>query len=131
MKAPQFIFDLLDGELRRCQIELLEKVAAKYGLECEELVREFVPMPTTTLVPASDVEITIHKKWKPKPIPPASERCLARIWNRGRGGQCTRPKKSEKSECYCIYHEKHRRYGDIREAPDLSQFPKKHSVLYK
>lgn len=131
MKTPQFIFDLLDGELRRVHVELLEKVAAKYGLDHAKLVEEFVPVPTTKMVPSNDVEITIHKKWKPKPLPMDEDRCQARIWNRGRGGQCTRPRKTEKSECYCIYHEKHRRYGDIREAPDLTQFPKKHTILYK
>lgn len=127
MNTPQYILDLLEVELQHCMRSVLEKVATKYNLDIQSLCEEF--LQPVHIVKDTDEEIRIRRTQRTKPIPPADERCLARIWNRGRGGQCTRWRKGE--YCYCIYHEKHRKYGDMTHPPDLTQFPKKHTSLYK
>ena len=127
MEAPNFIFNLFENEIIRIQTELLEKVAAKYEMDKDALIQEFIG--GVTLVPSSKINIVVHKQLNPRTPPKEDERCRARVWNRGRGGQCTR---SRIDSCkYCYQHATQRKLGTIDEPPDKSQFPRKPTALYK
>jgi len=131
--APQFVFDLLNQELLRIQRELLEKVATKYELDCSELLREFLPgihdHEHTNMTLQDEVRITVKKTLKPRPVAGADSRCLARVWNRGRGGQCTR---SRRDGCdFCTSHTSSQKHGRIDDKVPRDLFPFRATALYK
>jgi hypothetical protein len=131
MEAPNFIFKLFEKEIIRIQTELLENVATKYDMDKDALIQEFIG--GVTLVPSSKINIVVHKQLNPRTPPNEDNRCRARIWNRGRGGQCMRSRiDSNGDECkYCYQHATRRKLGTIDEPPDKSQFPKTPTSLYK
>jgi len=128
MDAPAYLCNLLELELYRVQKSLLQDVATKYNLPYEELVQEFLASPLR-MVPNKSISIVVKKKIDPKPAPPDDHRCHARVWNRGRGGQCTRPHKPENE--YCAQHLVHRKHGDVRDKPDRTVFSGHAHALYK
>ena len=132
METPQFIFDLLERELRTIQINLLEKVSVRYGLNRDDLIADFLPKQLV-VVPNSKIVIEVKKCLKPHQIPSAENRCMARVWNRGKGGQCTRNQiKVETTESeYCSQHQKNRKHGRINEPASSEIFPRKSNALYK
>ena len=127
-QTPQFILELLEKELRRVQSDLLEKVATKYNLDHAELVESFLPKQLK-VCPTKDVAITVTKKHTPLAPAPAEVRCMARIWNRGKGGQCTRARR-EDSE-YCTHHMHNRKHGKIEDVLPRQLYPAHSSALYK
>ena len=138
MDTPQFIFELFEKELRNIQISLLRKVATSKGLDLEELINDFLPKELT-LVPNTKTVIHVKKKNAPA-LPPTPElRCMARVWNRGKGGQCIRNRveiinsnvNNKLLSEYCSQHEKNRKHGRIDEAPSKEIFPKEAKSLYK
>lgn len=135
MEAPNFIFNLFEKEIIRIQTELLTKVAAKYDMDKDALIQEFIG--GVTLVPSSKIKIVVHKQLNPRTPPNEDNRCRARIWNRGRGGQCIRSSQmatsdSNGGDCkYCYQHATQRKLGTIDDPPDKSQFPQKPTSLYK
>jgi hypothetical protein len=141
MEAPQFIFELFEKELRAIQIKLLGKVATAKGLDPEDLIEEFLPEHGLRLILNTKTSIQVKKKNAPSAPPPAESRCMARVWNRGKGGQCVRPRSSgataaksgenvSKSE-YCSQHAKNRKHGRIDEPPGKEVFPKEAKSVYK
>lgn len=128
METPAYLWNLLEVEIYRIQSELLQRIATKYGLKHDQLMEEFIAAPLK-LVPNKKITIEVRKKIQPKPSPSDDLRCCARIWNRGKGGQCTRPKKTDSD--YCAQHSTHLKHGDIREKVDRSIFPKQSQCLYK
>lgn len=125
--TPEFILDILNDELRSYHIILLEKVATKHKLDLNELISDFLE-ESAKIIPKNKISINIEKKLEPR-TPPVECRCMARIWGRGKGGQCTR-KCSEKSE-YCIQHVSERKHGRIDESIPKDKFPQKTKCLYK
>lgn len=123
--TPEFIFDILNDELRKHDISLLEKVATKYKLNLDELISEFIE--PVEIIPKTKISIQIEKKLEPRK-PPTQDRCMARIWGRGKGGQCTR-KCMENSE-YCSQHISIRKHGRIDETVPKDLFPQKSKCLY-
>lgn len=127
MDAPQYLWDLLNRELIFSHTELLRKVATKYDIPFAELVDEFIPK-NAKLIPNKEQPIMIHKKMKPKKEPSDDTRCCARIWNRGKGGRCTR---SQAPNCeYCLQHSKDRKHGDFRESAPREIYPKKKQLMF-
>jgi len=131
MDVPCFIFEIFEKELRNIQIDLLKKVATKKGYDVEKFVNEFLPEQTNLrLIPNSKTKIQIQKKnVANKSLPEKDKQCMARVWNRGKGGQCTRLK-FENNE-YCSQHIKNRKHGRIDESPSEEIFPKEFKSLYK
>lgn len=131
MDAPSFIFDMFEKELKRMQTDLLLKVATKYNLNEDELIATFVKETQLTIVPNNNVTVVVHKKINKLHKPPVNmeNRCCARIWNRGKGGQCTR-QACDNSQ-YCSQHKEHRKHGDITDRVDAKLFPKNPTALYK
>lgn len=133
MDVPYFIFEIFEKELRNIQINLLKKVATKKGYsnsELEELCNEFLPEQCNLkLVPNTKTRIHIQKKNTELSLPKNEERCMARIWNRGKGGQCTRCRNALSE--YCLQHIKNRKHGRIDEKPSEDIFPKDSKSIYK
>lgn len=128
MDVPNFIHDILEHELRQLHIGLLEKVALKHGLIATELVAEFIP-DRLTIVPNSKVKVCVKKKVASTRIVEDARQCMARVWNRGKGGRCTRTKHG--SCDYCCQHAENRKHGRIDEPVVKDLFPKDSASLYK
>ena len=126
MQTPSFIFGLLDAELRRVHTEMLEKVATKYNLDITELIEEFV---TPHKAITTGTKVSVKKDMNPRPLPQAANRCMARVWNRGRGGQCTRNRKADAE--FCAHHIPSQKHGRIDEKVTRSMFPSHSTALYK
>lgn len=87
---PRFIFNLLESEIRKIQMDLLKQVEKEYDLDID-YSKMLGPLKIV-----SGAETTMEIKRKNRRLKPAAtpeNRCVARIWNHGEGGQCTRPKK--------------------------------------
>lgn len=80
------------------QCNLLSKVAKAYQLDEQQLIDTFLVDPLKVASP-SEQKIEVTRKLNPKPLPNEDERCNARVWNRGRGGQCTRKKCDDEGLC--------------------------------
>jgi hypothetical protein len=133
MDAPNFIFEMFEEELTRIQRELLSKVASKYNLDEQTLHTEFLEK-RVKLIPNSEVTVVVKKQVVKKQKVAEQSRCPARIWNRGRGGQCTRPKKTNDDDTvceFCAQHMTNRKHGVITEPVDKKIFPKHPTAIYK
>lgn len=134
-EIPNYIFQILDKELYDMQRDLLSRVAKEYTLDAEQLIEKFLTDPLKISSP-SDQKIEVTRKVNPKPPPADEERCTARVWNRGRGGQCTRKRCDD--EGLCGHHkrllEKNGKlhHGRITDAPPRDVFVATQTkVLYK
>ena len=127
MEVPEFLFHLLDQELQRIQEELLEKVADRYKLDIATLREEFIT--PLQIIPQETEKVFLCKKQKGRQLPNDDVRCTARIWNRGKGGQCTRFRKGEYA--FCCQHIEKRKHGTITETPPREVFCHKTKSLYK
>jgi hypothetical protein len=127
MNTPAFIFDLLNNELQQIQIKMLEKISKKYNIDINELKNEFIK--PLSIIPEKTEKVIIMKKQKGRKLPSDEERCTARIWNRGKGGQCSRPRK--KNECFCCQHVENRKHGIISEPPSKKVFKHNTNIVYK
>lgn len=132
-ETPGFIFNLLEDELRKIKTELLQKVSDEYDIEFNELLEKMGL--NLKIVPNEDVKVQIIKKRPSKNIVEEEDRCQARVWNRGQGGQCKR-KKTNIEHNLCSQHFKNftelgkLRHGLITEPP-VNDKPKRSKVLYK
>jgi hypothetical protein len=128
MDAPNFIFEMLEEEIIRIQKELLIKVARKYSMDEEDLIREFV-VDRVKLVPTKNVTVVVKKEITRKTVVDETSRCMARIWNRGKGGQCTRARSCGTQ--FCSQHADNHKHGCINEQVNIKLFPKEPTALYK
>jgi hypothetical protein len=126
--TPQYIFELLEKELYDHNETLLKNVATKYNVNPEIIFADFLKKKLN-IISDEDVIIEITKKNNPKKPTNEDTRCMARIWNRGKGGQCSR-NKSEDCD-YCSQHKEKRKHGRIDEIVPRELFQKKSNVLYK
>jgi hypothetical protein len=89
--TPSFVFTILNKELYDIQKKLLESVAKDHNLDADNLVATYLKDPlATNIVPNTKTKIEVVRRAVVKTPPKAEERCMARVWNRGKGGQCTR-----------------------------------------
>lgn len=135
-ELPAYLFQILDKELYDMHVELMKKVANEYGLDHDELVSKFLVDPLQ-LTPATKTKIEITKRMNPAPPAPDDVRCVARVWNRGNGKQCSR-KRTDGSDL-CAHHQSmlekngQLRHGRIEETPPATVFSTttKRKALYK
>jgi hypothetical protein len=129
MDAPNFIFELFQNELENMQKTLIRKIANKYKLDEAEIINEFIPTRSLKLVPNTKVSVVVKKKLETKQVPESKSRCVARVWNRGKGGQCTRLKHEDCE--FCTQHKSNRKHGRIDEKADKTIFPQSSYAVYK
>lgn len=127
MDAPSFIFDILNKELYNIHEAMLQKISIKYKIDIDELTMEF--LTPLNIIDETIEKVVIYKKQQKKFIPNNDNRCCARVWNRGKGGQCTRACKS--NSLFCLQHVEVRKHGLITEKPSKDIFCKKQTVIYK
>ncbi len=132
MNVPSYISQLLDEELQKVKLQVLQAVSAKYNIDLEDLKRTVLP-DSSKVKPHTDVNIKIIKTRKM--MVEEGERCKARIWNRGTGGQCNR--RHVKGEL-CSQHSTQLetkgtlKHGWIHEKPPQGTFhTKRPTALYK
>lgn len=124
MDTPAFIFELLNKELRGIQEKMCREIATKYDLDFEEVSR-----PYLTIIKEIDEKVFICKKTKSRKLPDNEERCNARVWNRGKGGQCCRSRKND--SMFCSQHSENSKHGVITDTPNRTLFPRKTRIIYK
>lgn len=133
MDLPGYIFQILEHEFQQMQIGWLKKIAEKYELNEEELKQTCIE--PLKIVPNQTTKIEVIRKTKPRKTAVVTERCMARIWNRGLGGQCSR--KHLANEKLCTQHLKELnehtklRHGWYEEQPPMTVFNGKNKTLYK
>lgn len=86
-EIPDFIFKILDKEIYENHCDLLRRVAAKYSLDGDALIAEFLKNPVLHVVPPSDKKIIVTQKHNV--VPGKSERCRC-IAHTKNGSQCTK-----------------------------------------
>jgi hypothetical protein len=120
-EVPSFILTVLDKEIRAIQCDMLERVARDYGLDANELVQKYAQSAAPcSVVPNTKTKIEIRRKVV-QSVPDAEHRCMARIWNRGKGGQCS--KRRAESSDFCTNHTKGElHHGRIDVPPPFSVF---------
>jgi hypothetical protein len=129
--VPKFIFDILEKELYDMQCALLHKVAEAYDLDAQKLIASMLKEPIA-IVPNTKSKVEVVRRMEPKPVPPAKCRCMARIWNRGKGGQCTRARAEDQD--LCSHHLRGAlRHGRVDDPPpkDVFASTNKQKALYK
>lgn len=130
MEVASFLASFLEHEFHTIHEVWIEKIAKKYDLDAEELKKEF--LSPLTIQSNEGTQIIITKK-KGREPPKANERCTARIWNKGLGGQCTR-KLIKDGLCYqhCKELEKNKqlRHGYYQDKPPMNVFTGKHNTIY-
>lgn len=137
MNIPSFLMTILEQELYDIQAKLLRKVAEDHGLDAEVLIQQYLKK-ALCVVPNSETRVDIIRRNSPRPVTSEEDRCIARVWNRGRGGQCSR-KCQEEYGPYCTQHgrelkeKKSLRHGTIQENPPKEVFaPRSYkTVFYK
>ena len=127
MSLPAFIFNQLQNELEKIQLELLEKISSTYDIPIEELTEQF--LSPLKVIPESNEKVFISKKYKGRKIPCPHDRCQAVTWNRGKGGQCSRSKCE--GEEFCKHHAEHLPFGKINDVPLEKQFNQPIRAIYK
>ncbi len=129
MDHPSFIYQLLNDEIKRIKIKLIEDICEKLKVEDdkkEQLINEFIN--NIQIIPNAKMKIEVKKKFEPRQPAEIKCRCLGRIWNRGKGGQCTRQKLGDSD--YCKQHISNLKHGRIDEPINREQFPKT-KAIYK
>lgn len=126
---PSFIFDVLEEELYQIQLQLLQRVCETYNLDVKDAQARLLPSkPQLQIIPKSHKIVEVVQRKPTRPPADEENRCQARVWNRGRGGQCTRNKKDGGE--LCAQHSKHLRHGLIYETPPNDIFSTRRA-LYK
>ena len=130
MEAPSYLFDLFEIELRRLQEDLLKNVATKYKLDSDKLIDEFIPHSSQLeIIPDNKLAIKVQRINNTRSVSNNDQRCMARIWNRGKGGQCTRIR--TKNCDLCTQHTNNLKHGRFDQEVNRDIFVKKSTVLYK
>ena len=126
--TPQYIFELLQTELYEHNKSMLTKLCDKNGLDKDRIFSEYLTKKLQ-IVGNEKILIEVTKKISGKKLPTEESRCMARVWNRGKGGQCSRCKGSNSD--YCLQHNENRKHGRIDEKVPREIFQNKSNSLYK
>lgn len=126
--TPQYIFEILQNELYEHNKEILRKLCKEYKLNENDIFSKFLSKELN-IIEDKNISIEITRKNSPKKQIEENIRCMARVWNRGQGGQCTRAKL--KNCDFCTQHKEKQKHGRIDESVPREIFQKSSNVLYK
>jgi|TARA_B110000259_G_scaffold45782_1_gene53068 hypothetical protein len=125
-KLPVFVKTLFENEINKIKINLIKQISKDYSLNEEELIKEYTCNINIINSKMENIEIT--KKHKYNSGLSKEDRCFARVYNNGKGGQC---KRSKNIDDLCTLHnnqfEKNNKltYGLITENKPSDIFHKK------
>ena len=126
---PDFIIDLYENEMRKFAINVIDVIASRKKIDKEELYK-IVEKGTgfdLKIVPESTETIKIVKI-KPRKLPDAEERCIARTYKNGIYCRCTFHR--SKGKDFCKRHNlKPLKFGTIDD-PDITPDDKKYHKIY-
>lgn len=133
--VPAYLSQVIDEEILRIKKDVLRKVSEIYELPLDELERRVLYGGAVGIVETTPSIIRIVRPKVKKQEVAEEDRCLARTWSRGEGGQCQR-RKSENG--LCVQHarqfanEGKLKHGWIHERPPKDTFTiKRPTALYK
>lgn len=131
LEIPGFVTALLAQEMKEAVDRVLKRIAADYAIPYDDLFAKYLADDVEIL--SSKLEHITIKRSVPRPIVPPEDRCMARTWNAGRGGQCK--KRHAAGEEYCKAHAKavdSLKYGRIDQDPPAGVFnkPSKRDKMY-
>jgi len=81
--------------------DILKLVSKDFNIPYADLYSRYLGLDIDII--SSKLETLTIKKKKPRAPPPPEERCMARVWNGGKGDQCKR--RHRESE-YCTLHQR-------------------------
>jgi hypothetical protein len=120
---------LLAQEMKEAVDRVLKRVAVDYAIPYDDLFAKYLADDVEIL--SSKLEHITIKRSVPRPDVPPEDRCMARTWNAGRGGQCK--KRHAADQEYCKAHAKAElKYGRIDQAAPAGVFnkPGKREKMY-
>lgn len=124
MSLPSFLYDLMNEELFDMQRRLLCKVAEEYKLDKDELIHRILGDAKLRITPNTEVKVDIVRRQIKQTKVQQEEQCIARVWNRGRGGQCSRRANGDSS--LCTHHMKEKQqHGSLRHGLITEEVPNK------
>ena len=98
-ELPVFVKSIFQNEINKIKINLIKQIANDYYLDEEELIKEYAC--DINIISKKMENIEIVKKNKYNNDISKNHRCLARVYNNGKGGQC---KRSKNIDNLCTLH---------------------------
>ena len=130
LEIPGFVTALLAQEMKDAVDRVLKRVAVDFSIPYDDLFAKYLADDVEIL--SSKLEHITIKRSVPRPVVPTEDRCMARTWNAGRGGQCK--KRHAADQQYCKAHAKvaeELKYGRIDQPPPAGVFkPSKREKMY-
>ena len=88
--VPEFIIGIFEKEFNTLFSNKLQQISIDYNISFEELKEKYII--DYKYIDKKTKNIVIKEKRIYNPNISQNDRCLARTWNEGRGGQCKRKK---------------------------------------
>jgi len=101
VELPNFVIGLFQNEINKIKINLIKQICKDFYLDEEELIKEYTC--DINLINKNLENIQIVKKNNYNSNLSDDDRCLARIYNNGKGARCKRSKNDGK---LCTLHNK-------------------------
>tara|TARA_Y100000591_G_C21767287_1_gene663528 strand:- start:224 stop:637 length:414 start_codon:yes stop_codon:yes gene_type:complete len=96
---PLFVKGIFEKEINNIKINLIKHIAKDYSLNEEELIKKYTC--DIEIINKKIENIQITKKNNYNSNLNKEDRCLARVYNNGKGAQC---KRSKKHDDLCTLH---------------------------
>jgi hypothetical protein len=99
IELPKFVLGIFQKEINDIKLKLIKKIAKDYYLDEEELIKNYIC--NIELINKNLENIQIVKKNNYNSKLKSGNRCLARVYNSGKGSQC---KRSRNKNDLCTLH---------------------------
>lgn len=126
IELPKFVIGIFQNEVNKIKINLIKQICKDFYLDEEELIKEYIC--DINLINKNLENIQIVKKNNYNSELSNDDRCLARIYNNGKGARC---KRSKNCNGLCTLHNNilnrngKLKYGYINKPKPKSAFPNK------
>lgn len=126
IELPVFVKTIFEEKINEIKINLIKQISKDYFLDEEELIKQYTC--DIQIISNKMENIEIIKKNKYNNDISKKDRCIARVYNNGKGGQC---KRSKNINNLCTLHHnqlnknKTLKYGLITEPKPLELFHNK------
>ena len=126
VELPNFVIGIFQNEVNKIKINLIKQIAKDFHLDEEELIEQYTC--DMKIINKNLENIQISRKNNYNSNIDKDDRCLARVYNNGKGAQC---KRSKNEDDLCTLHNNlllkngKLKYGLINEPKPLGAFPYK------